>query len=192
MHLNIISWLNNQRKPVMVFFILAAACACNNAGKVPRGILPPAEMKAVLLDMQLAEAYNQQQQFAPDTISMATRQARQEEQLKKYYVQILELHHTNRGEFMNSYRYYAAHPDLLKQVYDQMTAALKQMRSRQDSLVAAKRKIEDSVRIRNDSLRAKKDTGEVKRDSLRLKERSKAITPKKTFRQPAAKKSGPR
>ncbi len=152
-------------RKIAVFFLLAGVLlgeACNHADSVPGGILSTKEMKAILVDMQLADAYNQQIQFLPDTINPAERPVLQELKLKKYYVQILQLHHTTREEFLESYHYYEAHPDLLQKVYSAMADEIKQTRTTLDS-------IQVKQQARRDSLRRKADSLLMKTDSLRRK-----------------------
>ncbi|HEY6083482.1 MAG TPA: DUF4296 domain-containing protein [Chitinophagaceae bacterium] len=152
-------------RKISVFFLLAGILlgnACNRADGVPGGILSTKEMKAILLDMQLADAYNQQIQFLPDTINPVERPILQELKLKKYYAQILQLHHTNREEFLESYHYYEAHPDLLQKVYSAMAEEIKQTRTMLDS-------IQVKQQARRDSLRRKADSLMVKTDSLHRK-----------------------
>lgn len=155
-------------RKISIFFLLAGILlgdACNRADGVPGGILSTKEMKAILLDMQLADAYNQQIQFLPDTINPVERPVLQELKLKKYYVQILQLHHTTREEFLESYHYYEAHPDLLQKVYSAMAEEIKQTRTTLDSIQVKQQARQDSLLMKTDSLRRKEGLLLTKKDT---------------------------
>lgn len=112
---------------VLLFSVLLA---CGQADKTPAGVVPPDKMRDILLDMNYAEAYGRDQ--GVDTVRIAD--SVREENIKRYYVQILQLHKVSKDEFMQSYRYYEAHSDKLHGIYKQMQDIVKRKRDVLDSI----------------------------------------------------------
>lgn len=102
--------------------------ACSRQNSIPRNVIGIKEMSSILLDMQMAEAYNNSG-FA-DT----NRNINPQHQLKVFYAQILMLHHTDTAKFFSSYRFYERHPDLIKKMYGIMLASINKKSARLDSL----------------------------------------------------------
>ena len=100
---------------VIVFFLLALG-ACGEADKVPKGVLTKEQMRDVLLDMTMADAYSNNNEDPRTPLPDSVRRQR----VKLYYRQILDLHHLTEPEFQKSYSFYESHPDRLKEVYDMM------------------------------------------------------------------------
>lgn len=114
----------------IIFLVCSTACVNKNA--LPKGVLDQNRMKGILLDMQIADNYVLQ------TAQNYTNQARTDSQLKVYYHQILVLHHTSRQQFMDSYRYYEAHPDKMKEIFDLMIKDLQDRKAKLDSVLQIK------------------------------------------------------
>lgn len=90
--------------------------ACGEADKVPKDVLSKEKMRDVLLDLNMADAYAGQSEDGGLVLSDSIRVSR----LKVYYRQILDLHKLTPEEFNHSYKYYEAHPNKFKSVYDMM------------------------------------------------------------------------
>jgi len=104
-----------QYRIVFVCFLLGLM-ACGQAGKVPDGVLQKEEMRDVLLDMSMADAYSSNNEDPRIPLPDSVHKYRQ----KLYYKQILDLHHLTREEFKKSYDWYESRPDRMKEVYDMM------------------------------------------------------------------------
>lgn len=104
-----------QYRIVFVFFLLVLM-ACGQAGKVPEGVLPKEEMRDVLLDMTMADAFSTNNEDPRTPMPDSVRRYR----VKLYYKQILDLHHLTQAQFKKSYDWYEGRPDRLKEVYDMM------------------------------------------------------------------------
>lgn len=137
-----------MRKTARVF-LLSLLFACGQAD-VPKDVLPKDKMRDILLDMNYAEVYGRDQGI--DTVRIAD--SVREENVKRYYVQILQLHGTSREEFQHSYKYYEYHPDKLEEIYKEMQAITKRKREVIDSLEQVRLQKVNGIpgRTRRDSL----------------------------------------
>ncbi|WPV67380.1 DUF4296 domain-containing protein [Chitinophaga sp. LS1] len=107
-----------QYRIVFVFFVLVLM-ACGQAGKVPEGVMQKEEMRDVLLDMTMADAFSTNNEDPRTPMPDSVRRYR----VKLYYKQILDLHHLTQAQFQKSYDWYESRPDRLKEVYDMMMEA---------------------------------------------------------------------
>ncbi|WP_119078578.1 DUF4296 domain-containing protein [Chitinophaga alhagiae] len=119
----------NLRKTVGVL-LFSVLLACGQADRTPKGVLPPEKMRDILLDMNYAEVYGRDQ--GVDTVHIAD--SVREQHIKRYYVQILQLHNVTKDEFLNSYRFYELHSDRLEEIYKQMQAIVQRRREVMDSI----------------------------------------------------------
>jgi hypothetical protein len=91
-------------------FIFLGSCKSN---KLPKGVLPEAEMIALLTDIHLIDGYTYV--AASDTLA-------------KYgavmYRSVLRKYHTDSAGFRNSIRYYSLSPDHYGKMYDKVKANL--------------------------------------------------------------------
>ncbi|MFM6953606.1 MAG: DUF4296 domain-containing protein [Sphingobacteriaceae bacterium] len=102
-------------KRLILLFCLSIFLHSCSTSSTPNGVLPPEQMKAVLKDMHLADAYLS---TLADTLP-----------LKKYpgklYQNVFKKHHTSLKEFNASLGFYARKPTVLdsmyKQIYDDLT-----------------------------------------------------------------------
>ncbi len=102
-------------KRVLLFFsVLIFISACTQSG-VPGDVLAPKEMKALLKDMHLTDAY----------ISTLSDTLKAKELAKKYYAGIYKKYQIGQKDFERSLKYYATEPSLLdsmyKQIYEDLT-----------------------------------------------------------------------
>lgn len=103
-----------MKRILVLFGILIFLYSCNFSG-VPEGVLNQDEMKAVLKDMSLTDAYL-------TTISDS-------DSVKKvapaYYQLVFKQHKTNLKQFEKSLNYYSTQPVLLDTMYNQIIAEFK-------------------------------------------------------------------
>lgn len=92
--------------------------SCSPKDRLPKNILSVEEMSAMLLDFELATAYNPS--YFSQSSSDTSYPTDQDQRLKIFYQQIFELHDIDTGTFFSSYRYYTTHPDWIKKVYTAM------------------------------------------------------------------------
>lgn len=112
-----------MRNAIVLILLVLCVAACGDKDRVPRNVLPKESMAAVLLDMNLAEAYgrnlNTPQGNRPDTGRVAD--SLREIKVKTLYTQVLQLHHLSVDEFMDSYHFYESHADRMEDVYKIMS-----------------------------------------------------------------------
>lgn len=132
-------------------FLLSLLFACGQADRVPKDVLPKDKMRDILLDMNYAEVYGRDPGVS-DTVRIAD--SIREENVKRYYVQILQLHGISREEFQHSYKYYEYHPDKLELIHKEMQEIVKRKREVIDSLEQIKQQRLNGIsgRTRRDSL----------------------------------------
>jgi hypothetical protein len=115
--------------------LLCCVVSCSRRGKVPGDILGVRKMSGILLDMQMAQAYNDSYVPGSDPATGG-----REHRLKEYYVQILMLHHTDREMFLKSYHFYEKHPDLMQKLYDLMQQRIDRKSAYLDSVEDARQR----------------------------------------------------
>ncbi len=87
--------------------------SCNES--VPRGLLQPAKMQAIMWDVVRAEALSQEI-AARDTTKTAL------DENARLLAQVFTIHKTTREIFDKSYAWYSARPDLMKVMLDSINA----------------------------------------------------------------------
>jgi hypothetical protein len=108
-----------MKRIIFIFFsLLLVAAGCKKSDKIPRGVLPPAKMENVLLDMMRADEFLTGYVFSRD--SALNKKA---ESIKAYQ-KIFRIHRVDKGEFEKSFSYYRSHPLLLKVMMDSLTNRL--------------------------------------------------------------------
>ncbi|MBV8390449.1 MAG: DUF4296 domain-containing protein [Mucilaginibacter sp.] len=106
--------MHKYNKLFFSVLIFLAACSGN---KAPRGIIAQDAMINVLTDIHIVDGsmYNVMQ--APDS-------------LYKYgtdkYQMVFRKYHTDSAQFRKSFQYYAANPEKLEAIYEQITLNIKQ------------------------------------------------------------------
>jgi hypothetical protein len=124
----------------LFFSVLIFLIACKGS-KSPGDIIDQVQMTSLLTEIHIADGtmYNTMQ--LPDT-------------LYKYgtdkYLVIFKKFHTDSAGFRRSFKYYSAHPDLLANIYEQITINLKQ---KSDSINKINQlQVQKDYKKRNDSL----------------------------------------
>lgn len=127
-------------KSLLLFCCLWLA-SCSQDEKVPHDLIQPVEMSNILLDMQIADVYNDS--YIPDSFNLPKDR---QERIKIFYQQVLMLHHTDTLHFLKSYRYYENRPDLMNKLYDRMMDSINQKKSYQEAIVQKRLRIKNKLR----------------------------------------------
>jgi hypothetical protein len=102
------------------YFTVAIVCflllGCESKDRIPKGTIPKTEMQKILWDIIQADAYSKQYIFK-DSLHRKLN-----EESIKMYEQILELHNTDKENFLKSYQFYCSRPDLMKSMVDSLSA----------------------------------------------------------------------
>lgn len=98
---------------VVVFILLLFVVTACSQGKVPKGVLSPPEMEAVLWDVLLAD---QTAEFYVQKDSAVSALQRHTD----LYQQLFRIHKISKEDFQKSLRFYESHPQLLKPVLDSL------------------------------------------------------------------------
>lgn len=114
-------------KKLSAVAFLVILFACGDKDRIPRDIMKPEEMSAVLADLTIAEAYgnNLVMNSNPQHYD-----SMRQEKVKVYSKQVLDLHHVSPKDFYNSYTWYEQHPDKLSAVLSQVTANLTERKNK--------------------------------------------------------------
>ena len=99
-----------------VAFICLLVLGCESKDRIPKGTIPMTEMQKILWDIIQADAYSKQY-ILKDSLHRKLN-----EETIKLYEQVLELHHTDKENFLKSYQFYCSRPDLLKTMADSLSA----------------------------------------------------------------------
>ena len=96
------------------FCILALLfCACSGGPAVPKEVLAPAKMGAVLYDVIRADEMT-------DFLRMSDTTYQHFAKRTALYDTVFQLHSVSKETFQKSMRYYQGRPDLLKQIFDDL------------------------------------------------------------------------
>jgi hypothetical protein len=95
-------------------------------GDVPKGILQPEKMQAVMWDVLQAEV------FASEFIRVDTTKNTLYENFR-LQKKIFSLHQTSREQYYKSYEYYKSKPELMKTMLDTMVVRVNRSRNRVDN-----------------------------------------------------------
>ena len=102
-------------KSVVLIFILAML-ACSKS-PVPKGILRPEEMEKVVGDVIQVDEFINNFLLKDTLLDMKKRRT-------QLYEKVFLLHKTSRKEFYTSLKYYQAHPNIQKALFDSLSSHL--------------------------------------------------------------------
>ena len=111
-------------------FLLFTACTSNdNANdppsvKIPKNILGKEQMKAVLIDIHLAEAVHTDKLLERDSHFVKYG-------IADYYEHIYDLHQTDKAQFEKSFEFYSQHQGIFMEIYDTMLKEVKKKEKEQ-------------------------------------------------------------
>lgn len=106
------------------FLIVIFVSGCKP--EVPKDILPPKKMQAVLWDVLRADDMANVYALSDTSFYSFQKHA-------PYYRTILEVHSITKKDFVNSLEYYKSHPVLLKKILDSLQSVAERERVRADS-----------------------------------------------------------
>ncbi len=102
--------------------------SCQSEEEVPQEMIQPEQMKEVLIDLHLAEAWKERRKMAEDTALIF---------IKSQYEEIFKMHDITRPDFEQSLDYYERHPDFMDEIYQEV---INEMSRREGELKAKKKK----------------------------------------------------
>ena len=100
---------------LILFSVLIGVTACKKGDKVPRGVLPPAKMEKILLDMMRADEFLSGYVFSRDSL------LNKKQESIRAYEKIFRIHQVNKGEFEKSFSFYQRHPAMIKIMMDSLS-----------------------------------------------------------------------
>jgi hypothetical protein len=121
--------------------ILLITLSCSDNKKIPDHILKPEKMEAVLADVMMADALNQERIIRDSLLYLSKENV-------SYFKKIFQLHAVTKDEFEKSIQFYTKRPDLMRAIIDSVSAVV----SRKNTLLEAKK---DSVTTKSDTLKSK-------------------------------------
>src|SRR5215203_1068221 len=97
------------------YFFLFSYClvACSQDDAVPKNVLPPKKMEAVLWDFLLADETADYFVQKDSSVTALTRHA-------GFYEQLFQIHKITKADFKRSLQFYESHPRLLKPIFDSL------------------------------------------------------------------------
>jgi hypothetical protein len=101
---------------LLILFISIFFAECKKRNKIPNHILSQSKMQAVMWDMIRAD------KFLTDFVLIKDTTLNKNRESIKLYQQVLGIHHISKEEFQQSFAFYRAHPNLLKEVLDSLNA----------------------------------------------------------------------
>lgn len=102
-----------MRGLIFALMLCIGLTACSGK-KVPKGIMEPEKMQAVMWDMIRAGEMLNGFVLYRDTLTNAVQES------QRWYQKIYELHGITKEEFIRSYEYYRGHPDLSRALFDSL------------------------------------------------------------------------
>ncbi len=132
-------------------FLVLFCFACSGKNNLPSGVLERERMEKVMWDMIQADQYYREY-ILKDSSSRDVSQDRYQ-----LYEKVLKLHKISKNTFDKSYSYYSSHPNLMKDVFDSLSA--KGNRKLQDLYKPSVDAVDTSSRLKRrllpDSLKVK-------------------------------------
>lgn len=105
-------------RALLIFLcLLLLFVSCSDKNKIPKGVLPPAKMQAVLTDILVADVLNNERILKDTALKLAVENA-------AYFQKIFQLHHISKKEFDKSYNFYLKRPDLFKVISDSINSVV--------------------------------------------------------------------
>jgi hypothetical protein len=133
----------------LIFFLLSVLllAACGSRDRVPADIIPTHTMETIVWQLMQSDEY-------VNTLLVKDSAKKSSTERMLRYQQVFELNKTSMAEFKKSYRYYMAHPDITKVMFDSIIARAGRQRielykSKNDS--AAKHPVDTAANRLKDS-----------------------------------------
>lgn len=99
---------------VLIICFFVSLTGCRNTNKIPRDILPPPKMQAVLWDMMRAD------KFLSDFVLRDTVLNKKTESINMYE-QVFAIHSITKEKFQHSFSWYESHPAVLQVIMDSLS-----------------------------------------------------------------------
>ena len=129
-------------KKTLISILLFTLFACNEETEmIPDNVLSQEKMVSVMVDVQLVEAALIVNQLKGDEAKEAA---------VNYYDSVMKQHNISREKFDMSFKYYAEHPGLMEEIYDEMLNEL----SKRQAEVENETRREKKLRRKNRSKKA--------------------------------------
>lgn len=139
--------MRNLVVPAISLFLLLFLISCGRKDYIPPDVIGLEKMGDILLDMQEADAYND------NYVDTGYRVTDWEKRLKIFYGQILMIHDVDKKKFLDSYAFYESHPDLMQKMYKRMSAIVEGKKAHADSLATAEELQRNAIRRRTDLIK---------------------------------------
>lgn len=108
-----------MKKAFILFFLFAVMSCSTKNESVPPDLIPQDSMVSIMVDIHLAEASMPAMQIYGEKMN---------EVALEHYAHIYKLHHVTEEQFKTSHEYYIAHPDVYKDIYEQVVKSLQKMK----------------------------------------------------------------
>lgn len=128
-----------------ILIIVVLICSCKSS--VPKDVLPPKKMQAVLWDVMQADEIAEYYSVKDSTFHSLPKHA-------EYYQKVFSIHKITKQDFTKSLAYYESHPAVFKTVLDSLKSFGEKIQ-RTDSLKKSKVPVVDSAAKRADSFKKK-------------------------------------
>ena len=129
-------------KKNLIAVILLTLFACNEEVEIiPDNVFSREKMVSVMVDVQLVEAALSVNQLKGDEAKKAA---------VNYYDSVMKQHNISKKKFDTSFKYYAEHPGLMEEIYDEMLNEL----SKRQAEVENETRREKKLRRKNRSKKA--------------------------------------
>jgi hypothetical protein len=96
--------------------------ACTNRDSVPSGIIEPEAMQQILKDVISADHFASQY-LLKDSLRQDSSHRHVKVETKQFYETVFKLHQVSEEQFRKSLDFYASRPDLLKKMFDSLSAS---------------------------------------------------------------------
>jgi hypothetical protein len=96
-----------------LLFLPLLFCACSGGPSIPKDVIPPAKMEAILYDVVRADELVDFMQMTDSTFRPFSKRA-------SFYDTIFQLHAVKKENVSKSLKYYQGRPDLLKIILDSL------------------------------------------------------------------------
>jgi len=104
-----------MKQTLLILFTLLCFIGCkDNTVVIPANVLTQQELVPILADIQIAQASQIIFEYS-DTIRYS---------LKQYQMEILKKKNISEEKFQESMEFYSEHPELLKEIYDEVVNEL--------------------------------------------------------------------
>ncbi len=102
-------------KYLFFYIILLIFVSCSGKDRIPEGVIQFKEMQNILWDITRAQVLSAELARKDSTINEIA-------EIKVLDAKIFALHHISENDFTKTYNWYTNHPDILRNVFDSLSA----------------------------------------------------------------------